>query len=256
MIKIKTPEEIEKMRVAGQVVARTIETLVSSIVPGKTTTIELDRLAEKYLAEQGAKPSFKGYRGYPNTICVAINEEVVHGIPGERILQSGDILGIDLGAIINGYHGDSALTVPIGEVSEEAQKLLRVTKEALFKGIAQAKSGKRLSDISHAIQKYAERHGYSVVREMVGHGIGSQMHEEPQVPNYGKPGRGPVLQKGMTLALEPMVNVGGYEIESLADKWTVVTKDRSLSAHFEHTVAVSDKEPDILTLRREERARQ
>lgn len=256
MIKIKTPEEIEKMRVAGQVVARTIETLVSSIVPGKTTTIELDRLAEKYLVEQGAKPSFKGYRGYPNTICVAINEEVVHGIPGERILQPGDILGIDLGAIIDGYHGDSALTVPIGEVSEEAQKLLRVTREALFKGIAQAKSGKRLSDISHAIQKYAERHGYSVVREMVGHGIGSQMHEEPQVPNYGKPGRGPVLQKGMTLALEPMVNVGGYEIESLADKWTVVTKDRSLSAHFEHTVAVSDKEPDILTLRREERARQ
>ena len=244
------------MRAAGRVVAQTLESLERAIVPDKTTTIELDLLAEKLLAEQGARSSFKGYRGYPNTVCIAVNEEVVHGIPGRRVVRSGDIVGIDVGAVLDGYHADSAVTVPVGEVSEEARRLLRVAKEALFRGIAQAKAGNRLSDISHAIQEHVERHGYSVVRELVGHGIGTEMHEEPQVPNFGKPGRGPVLQAGMTLAIEPMVNAGGFEVETLPDKWTIVTKDRSLSAHFEHTVAVGVSEPDILTLRREEEARQ
>ncbi|MBI2842779.1 MAG: type I methionyl aminopeptidase [Armatimonadetes bacterium] len=255
MIKIKTLEEIEKMRVAGQVVARTLEALERSIVPGMTRTVELDELAEKLLAEEGAKSSFRGYRGYPNTVCIAVNEEVVHGIPGDRIIQSGDIVGIDVGAIVEGYHGDSAITVPVGDVTDEARRLLRVARDALFRGIAKARAGNRLSDISHAVQQHAERHGYSIVRDLVGHGIGSEMHEEPQVPNFGKPGRGPVLEAGMTLAIEPMVNASGYEIESLPDKWTVVTKDRSLSAHFEHTVAVTAKGPDILTLRREETVR-
>ena len=255
MIKIKTPEEIEKMRAAGRVVARTLEILAGSIVPDKTTTIELDRLAEKLFVDGGAKPSFKGYRGYPNAICIAVNEEVVHGIPGERVIRPGDIVGIDVGAMVNGYHADSAVTVAIGEVSDEARRLLRVTRDGLFRGIAEARPGNRLSDISHAIQRYAERHGYSVVRDLVGHGIGAEMHEDPQVPNFGAPGHGPVLQPGMTLAIEPMVNAGGSEIESLSDRWTIVTKDRSLSAHFEHTVAVGRDGPDILTLRRGEEVR-
>jgi methionyl aminopeptidase len=255
MIKIKTPEEIEKMRAAGRVVARTLEILAGSIVPDKTTTIELDRLAEKLFVDGGAEPSFKGYRGYPNAICIAVNEEVVHGIPGERVIRPGDIVGIDVGAMVNGYHADSAVTVAIGEVSDEARRLLRVTRDALFRGIAEARPGNRLSDISHAIQRYAERHGYSVVRDLVGHGIGAEMHEDPQVPNFGDPGHGPVLQPGMTLAIEPMVNAGGSEIESLSDRWTIVTKDRSLSAHFEHTVAVGRDGPDILTLRRGEEVR-
>lgn len=255
MIKIKTPEEIEKMRAAGRVVARTLEILAGSIVPDKTTTIELDRLAEKLFVDGGAEPSFKGYRGYPNAICIAVNEEVVHGIPGERVIRPGDIVGIDVGAMVNGYHADSAVTVAIGEVSDEARRLLRVTRDALFRGIAEARPGNRLSDISHAIQRYAERHGYSVVRDLVGHGIGAEMHEDPQVPNFGAPGHGPVLQPGMTLAIEPMVNAGGSEIESLSDRWTIVTKDRSLSAHFEHTVAVGRDGPDILTLRRGEEVR-
>jgi len=243
------------MRAAGRVVAQTIESLERSIIPGKTTTFELDLLAEKLLAEQGAKSSFKGYRGYPNAVCIAVDEEVVHGIPGQRVLVPGDIVGIDVGALVNGYHADSAVTVPVGEISAEARRLLRVARESLFRGIAQAKAGNRLSDISHAIQQYAERHGYSVVRDLVGHGIGTEMHEEPQVPNFGKPGRGPVLEVGMTLAVEPMVNAGNHEVETLADKWTIVTRDRKLSAHFEHTVAVGEKGPDILTLRREEGAR-
>ena len=255
MIKIKTPEEIEKMRAAGRVVARTLEILAGSIVPDKTTTIELDRLAEKLFVDGGAKPSFKGYRGYPNAICIAVNEEVVHGIPGERVIRPGDIVGIDVGAMVNGYHADSAVTVAIGEVSDEARRLLGVTRDALFRGIAEARPGNRLSDVSHAIQRYAERHGYSVVRDLVGHGIGAEMHEDPQVPNFGDPGHGPVLQPGMTLAIEPMVNAGGSEIESLSDRWTIVTKDRSLSAHFEHTVAVGRDGPDILTLRRGEEVR-
>jgi methionyl aminopeptidase len=210
---------------------------------------------KRLLAEQGAVPSFKGYRGYPSSTCISINEVVVHGIPGERVIEAGDIVGIDLGAIVDGWHGDSAVTLPVGEVSDEARRLMRVTREALFRGIAEAKVGNRLSDISHAIQQFAERHGYSVVRDLVGHGIGSQMHEDPQVPNFGKPGRGIALEEGMTLAIEPMVNAGMYEVESLRDGWTVVTRDRKLSAHFEHTVAIRAAGPEILTLRRDEEAR-
>ncbi|HOP80842.1 MAG TPA: type I methionyl aminopeptidase, partial [Armatimonadota bacterium] len=216
----------------------------------------LDRMAEELLKEQGAKPSFKGYMDYPASTCISINEVVVHGIPDERVIQAGDIVGIDLGAIVDGYHGDSAVTVPVGETTDEVRRLLRVARESLFKGIAQARAGNYIRDISRAIQEYVERHGYSVVREMVGHGIGTKMHEEPQVPNYVTSRRGDMLQPGMTLAIEPMVNIGTFEIVHLPDKWTVVTKDRSLSAHFEHTVAITDNEPDILTLRREEGARQ
>ena len=256
MIKIKTPEEIEKMRAAGQLVAQALEAICGSVVPGKTKTIHLDILAEKIIREAGGIPSFKNYRGYPASVCVSINEEVVHGIPGERVIESGDIVGIDIGAILDGYHGDSAVTFAVGEVPEVTKKLLKVTREALFAGIDKARPGNRVSDISRAIQQHAERNGYSVVRELVGHGIGSEMHEDPPVPNYVGPGPDPVLKAGMTLAIEPMVNVGGYAVKYLSDKWTVVTKDRSLSAHFEHTVAVTNGEPDILTLRSEEKARQ
>ncbi|MHB0999744.1 MAG: type I methionyl aminopeptidase [Armatimonadota bacterium] len=249
MITIKSKEEIEKMRVAGQVVASALTEIAASIVPGKTTTLDLDNMAEMILAREGAISSFKGYRGYPCVVCIAVNEEVVHGIPGPRRLEEGDIVGIDLGAIVDGYHGDSAISVPVGEVTPEAKKLLKVTREALFAGIKMAKAGNRLSDISNAIQQYAEKHHFSVVRDLVGHGIGREMHEEPQIPNFGRPGRGPVLQEGMTLAIEPMVNAGGYQVESLWDRWTIVTQDKSLSAHFEHTVAVTKKGPDILTIR-------
>lgn len=256
MVKIKTPEQIEKMRVAGQVVARSLEAIQQAIVPGQTTTNDLDLLAERIILEAGGIPSFKGYRGYPSTICASVNEEVVHGIPGPRVLQNGDILGIDIGAIVNGWHGDSAITLPVGEISDEARRLLKVGKEALFRGIAEAQVGNRLSDISHAIQDYAESHGYSVVRDLVGHGIGSEMHEDPQVPNFGKPGRGIVLAEGMTIAIEPMVNAGTYEVDTLSDGWTIVTRDGKLSAHFEHTVAITAAGPKILTLRRDEESRQ
>ncbi|MCE5200660.1 MAG: type I methionyl aminopeptidase [Armatimonadota bacterium] len=248
MITKKTPAEIEKMRIAGAVVARCLKDISEQIVPGKTTTLDIDHMSEDLIRKYGAISSFKDYRGYPNTVCVAVNEEVVHGIPNGRILLPGDIIGIDLGAIVDGWHGDSAITVAVGgKASDEAMRLLRVTKEALFKGIEQARPGKRLSDIGHAIQSYVERHGYSVVRDLVGHGIGRSMHEEPHVPNYGAPGRGVRLEEGMTLAIEPMVNIGTYEVETLGDSWTVVTKDGSLSAHFEHTVAIRRDGPDILT---------
>jgi methionyl aminopeptidase len=248
MIILKTKAEIEKMRAAGMIVARALAQIAVGIVPGRTTTADLDSLAETVLSKHGAIPSFKGYKGYPNVICVAVNEEVVHGIPGPRRLNEGDIVGIDLGAIVDGYHGDAAVTLPVGKVSPEAQRLLKVTREALFAGIARARGGNRLTDISNAIQEYAEKHHYSVVRDLVGHGIGKKMHEDPQVPNFGRPGRGPILEEGMTLAIEPMINMGGHQVESLPDKWTIVTKDRSLSAHFEHTVAITRDGPDILTL--------
>jgi len=248
MIICKTRAEIAKMRVAGRVAAETLKALKDAIEPGKTTTWDLDVLAEELLAEKGATASFKGYQGYPATICVAVNEEVVHGIPGPRVLHEGDIVGIDIGAIVDGYHGDTAITVPVGEVSKEAKRLLGITKEALHKGIRQARVGNHVSDISHAIQRYAEKNGCSVVRDLSGHGIGRDMHEDPPVPNFGKPGRGAVLAEGVTLAIEPMVSLGDWHVERLADKWTVVTKDRSLSAHFEHTVAVTSEGPDILTL--------
>lgn len=252
MITIKTPAEIAKMRKAGRVVADILSEIEASIKPG-ITTLDIDRIAEQMLHEYGALSSFKGYRGFPNVVCVAVNDEVVHGIPGPRTLDEGDIIGIDFGAIVDGYHGDSAITVPVGQVSSEAERLLRVTREALFAGIRMAVAGNRLTDISHAIQQHAERNGFSVVRELVGHGIGREMHEEPQVPNFGKPGKGPILKEGMTLAIEPMVNAGGYQVEALWDHWTIVTKDHSLSAHFEHTVAITSKDPEILTLRRDEK---
>lgn len=237
------------MRRAGRVVAAALTQLEASIIPNKTTTADLDKLAASILEKWNATPSFKGYRGYPAVICVAVNEEVVHGIPGPRVLKEGDIVGIDIGAIVEGYHADSAITVGVGEISPLAAKLIRVTREALFCGIAKARVGNRLTDISAAIQEHAEKNNFSVVRDLVGHGIGRSMHEDPQVPNFGRPGRGPRLEEGMTLAIEPMLNAGGYQVESLQDQWTIVTKDRSLSAHFEHTVAVTSKGPDILTLR-------
>ena len=248
MIILKSRDEIEKMRAASQVVALALAGLAEKVRPGVTTG-ELDRFAEDVLRSHGAVPSFLGYKGYPSAACISINCEVVHGIPGSRRLEEGDIVGIDLGAIVNGYHGDSAITVPVGQVSAEAARLMKVTREALFAGIKMAEAGNRLGDVSHAIQKHAESRGYSVVRDLVGHGIGRTMHEEPQVPNFGPPGRGPLLEAGMTLAIEPMINAGGYQVETLADGWTMVTKDRRLSAHFEHTVAVTENGADILTLR-------
>lgn len=251
MIFLKDSDEIEKMRAAGAIVAEALSETVASVMPGCTTR-DLDIIAESVILRYGATPSFKGYRGYPCATCIAVNEEVVHGIPGTRVLREGDIVGIDLGAMLSGFHADSAVTVPVGNVSHEARRLLRVAREALFAGIQMARPAAHLTDISHAIQYYIERHGYSVVRDLVGHGIGRNMHEEPQVPNFGDPGRGPNLQPGITLAIEPMVNLGGYQVEILEDGWTVVTKDRSLSAHFEHTIAVTVNGPDILTLRRDE----
>ncbi|MCR4419482.1 MAG: type I methionyl aminopeptidase [Clostridia bacterium] len=247
MIILKSDRELELMRQAGRVVAETLVLLERMVVPGVSTQ-ELNEAAESYILKQGAYPSFKGYRGFPASICASVNEEVVHGLPGLRRLVEGDIISIDIGAELEGYHGDAAITVPVGRVKPEVERLLRVTQEALWLGIEQARPGRRLSDISHAIQMHVEKNGFSVVREFVGHGIGRTMHEEPQVPNYGRPGRGPRLTPGMTLAIEPMVNLGGPEVLVLADGWTVVTRDGSYSAHFEHTVAVTTEGPRVLTL--------
>ncbi len=246
MITKKSSRELKYMRDAGRVVAGTFAELEKAIVPGVTTQ-ELDTIAEDYIRRQGAKPAFKGLYGFPASICTSVNEQVVHGIPGLRRLESGDIIGIDIGAEINGYFGDSAVTFPVGTVSEEDLELLRVTEEALYAGISQAVDGNRLSDISHAVQEHVESRGYSVVRDYVGHGIGSKMHEEPQVPNFGQPGRGPRLESGMTLAIEPMVNMGTHEVMTLPDNWTVVTRDGKPSAHFEHSIAITRGEPEILT---------
>jgi methionyl aminopeptidase len=223
--------------------------LTAKVAPG-VSTAELDELAEKRIKQAGATPAFKGYHGYPATICASINDEVIHGIPsGRRVLAEGDIISIDVGAALDGYYGDSAVTLPVGQVSEQAATLLRVTEESLYKAIEQARPGKRVSDIGHAVQRHVEAFGFSVVREFVGHGIGVRMHEEPQVPNYGEPGHGPRLAEGMVLAIEPMVNAGKPAVKVLADGWTAVTRDTSLSAHFEHTVAVTSGEPWILTAR-------
>lgn len=247
MIIIKSSREIEMMREAGRIVALALEQVRVSVKP-EITTAGLDRIAEEVIKQNGARPLFKGYGGFPANICVSINEEVVHGIPSLRLLKSGDIISIDIGAEKNGYCGDAAITLPVGEVSAEALKLLEVTKTALLKGIEQAAEGNRLTDISHAIQTYAESNGFSVVREYVGHGIGTKMHEDPKVPNFGAPGRGPRLTSGMVLAIEPMVNMGTHHVEVLQDGWTVVTQDRKPSAHFEHTVAVTENGPEILTV--------
>jgi methionyl aminopeptidase len=246
MIILKSGREIEYMKDAGRIVAESHAELKKALHEGITTK-ELDQIAEDYIVKQGASPSFKGYCGYPASICASINEEVVHGIPGLRKVESGDIISIDIGAELNGFHGDAAVTLPIGEVTDEIQTLLSVTEESLNKGIEQAILGNRLSDIAHAVQAHVEKNGFSVVRDYVGHGVGRDMHEEPQVPNFGKPGRGPRLEKGMTLAIEPMVNVGTYKVETLADKWTVVTQDRKASAHFEHSIAITEEGPLILT---------
>jgi len=237
------------MRDAGRLVGEVLTELAAAVAPW-ISTADLDALAEQRILAAGATPAFKGYHGYPATICASINEEVIHGIPsGRRVLQDGDIISIDVGAALGGYFGDSAVTLPVGKVSEKAATLLRVTEEALYKAIECARPGNRVSDVGHAVQRHVEAYGFSVVREFVGHGIGEQMHEEPQVPNYGEPGRGPRLSEGMVIAIEPMVNAGKAAVKVLADGWTAVTRDGSLSAHFEHTVAVTSGEPWILTAR-------
>ena len=247
MITYRSASEIERLRTANQFVAQILAELETAVAPG-VTTLELDRLAERLVRAGGAEPAFKGYRGYPATLCVSINEEVVHGIPSAtRVLKPGDIVSLDMGVKLNGFYGDSAVTVPVGEISDRAKTLLKATHEALDRGIAQAKVGGRLSDISHAVQECVEGYGFSVVREFVGHGIGEKLHEEPQIPNYGPPGRGPKLAEGMILAIEPMVAMGKPETRMLSDGWTAVTKDGSLAAHFEHTVALTADGPLVLT---------
>jgi methionyl aminopeptidase len=246
MIILKSKAELEVMREAGRIVALTHQELAKAIKPGVTTK-QLDELAETFIRSMGAIPSFKGYGGFPGSICTSVNEELVHGIPGKRTLQEGDIISIDIGAQFQGYHGDSAWTYPVGNISEEDQRLLRVTEESLYKGLEKAMPGARLSDISHAIQIHAEAAGFTLVREYVGHGIGQNLHEDPQVPNYGPPGRGPRLKPGMVLAVEPMVNAGERYVRTLEDNWTVVTVDRKKCAHFEHTIAITEDGYEIFT---------
>lgn len=247
MVILKLPEEIEKARASSRIVAEVLNKLSEKVRPGVKTK-ELDKLAEEIAERRGAKPAFKGYRGYPHSLCISINEVVVHGMPSERILEEGDILGLDFGIYYQGFFGDSAVTLPVGKISEKAERLINVTRESLYAGIEQAREGNRLGDISAAVQSVVEGAGYSVVRDFVGHGIGKNLHEDPQIPNFGKKGRGIELKKGMILAIEPMVNEGKYNVQVLPDGWTVVTKDGSLSAHFEHSVAITDNGPDVLSL--------
>jgi len=246
MIIIKSPAEIEKMRQAGRKTARIMAGLEGMMRPG-VTPLELNEKAAEIIAKEGAKTAFKGYMGYPAHICVSVNEEVVHGIPRNRPLEEGDIVGVDLGAVYDGYYGDMARTFPIGKVTQEKEKLIKVTEESLWKGIEQCVSDNRLGDISNAVEQWVVKHGFSVVRDFVGHGIGTKMHEDPPVPNYGKPKTGPKLQAGMVLAIEPMVNLGVADVRILSDGWTVVTKDGKVSAHFEHTVAITENGPEVLT---------
>jgi methionyl aminopeptidase len=253
MIVCKSPAEIERMRAANELVAAVLTELRGAIEPGVSTG-QLDAMAEATIVAAGATPAFKGYHGYPASLCVSINEEVIHGIPSpKRLLREGDIVSVDVGAVLDGFVGDSAVTFPVGAISEPAARLLRVTQESLYRAILAVKPGGRVSDIGHAVQRHVEANGCSVVREFVGHGIGTAMHEEPQVPNYGPPGRGARLSEGMVLAIEPMVNLGRPAVRVLEDGWTAVTRDRSLSAHFEHTVAVSGEGPFVLTARGDER---
>ena len=246
MIILKSRSEIEKMRKSNTIVAVILEELRKKIRPG-VKTIELDRLSEELALKKGARPAFKGYRGYPYSLCASVNSEVVHGMPSDKELKEGDIVSLDFGILNDGYYGDAAVTVPVGEISPAAKRLLRVTEEALYRGIAEVKAGNRIGDISAAIQGHVEASGYSVVRDLVGHGIGKSLHEDPQVPNYGSSGRGVELKPGMVFAIEPMVNEGTYRVEILRDGWTVVTADGRLSAHFEHSVAITENGPVILS---------
>ena len=247
MVILKTREEIEKLRVSNQIVAEVLENLKTLIQPGITTK-ELDRYAEEMTLKKGAKPAFKGYMGFPSSLCVSVNSEVVHGIPSDRVLNDGDIVSIDFGTYYQGYYGDSAVTLPVGDISENAKRLIAITKESLYKGIEEARTDNRLGDISAAVQKHVESAGFSVVRDFVGHGIGQKLHEEPQIPNFGIRGRGIALKAGMVFAIEPMVNEGSYHVKVMKDGWTVITSDGSLSAHFEHTIAVTKNGPEILSI--------
>ncbi|MGH9355685.1 MAG: type I methionyl aminopeptidase [Terriglobia bacterium] len=246
MIICKSAAEIDKLRRSGQIVRTILEEVREKIEPG-ITTLDLEAYAENRIRQLGAKPAFKGYRGYPCCLCASVNEGIVHGIPSERILKSGDIISLDLGVIVDGYYGDSAVTVPVGEISGPLKRLLRITEESLALGIERVRAGNRLGDVSETVQRHAEGAGYSVVREFVGHGIGRELHEEPQVPNFGKAGHGPLLKEGMVLAIEPMINEGSPEVRVLGDHWTAVTLDGTYSAHFEHMVAVTRNGPDVLT---------
>jgi methionyl aminopeptidase len=246
VIIVKSPREIEQLKKSNLIVAEVLRELRKMVAPGVTTR-ELDLVAEEIIFSKGAVPAFKGYRNYPATLCASINEEVVHGIPGPRKLREGDIVSIDVGVNLRGYFGDAAITFPVGEIDQGAKRLLEATEKALYIGIEMAKVGNRLHDISHAIQKWVEANGFSVVRDFVGHGIGRNLHEEPQIPNFGSPGQGPRLEKGMVFALEPMVNEGSYEVRILSDGWTVVTTDGKRSAHFEHTIAITDGKAEILS---------
>lgn len=246
MIICKTPREIEIMREAGRIVSLTHQEIKKHITPGVTTK-DLDQIAEEFIRKHDAIPSFKGYNGFQGSICTSVNNELVHGIPGNRVLKAGDIISVDIGAKYNGYHGDSAWTYPVGKIDAETERLLEVTEESLFIGLKEAIPGERLSNISHAIQTYVEANGFSIVREYVGHGIGQDLHEDPQVPHYGPPNKGPRLKPGMVLAVEPMVNAGSRYVKTLADNWTVVTVDGKMCAHFEHTIAITDEGYEILT---------
>ncbi len=249
MIIFKSPEEIDRMRRAGRVVATTIDRLLEVVRPGITTK-ELDQIAEKSIRSEGCLPSFKGYRGFPASICTSVNDEVVHGIPGPKVVREGDLLSLDVGAIWEGYHGDSAVTVIVGSPpSDTAEKLVRVAEESLEAAIAELRPGGRLSDVGHAVQQVVEGAGFSCVREYAGHGVGRALHEDPQIPNYGPPGRGPAIRPGLVVAIEPMVNVGDWRTRVMPDQWTVVTADGSLSAHFEHTIAVTEGGAEVLTAR-------
>jgi methionyl aminopeptidase len=243
---LKSSWEIDLIRKSGRIVAEALARLTKLVEPG-ITTLDLDRLAEEYILKRGAKPAFKGYRGYPSSLCASVNEQVVHALPSERTLKEGDIVSLDLGSIVDGYYGDAAVTVPVGQVSDEAKRLIDVTQESLRRAIDAVHPGGRLSDISHAVQAAVEAEGFSVVRLFVGHGIGRSLHEEPQIPNFGPPGHGPVLKTGMVLAIEPMVNAGSPDVMILEDRWTAVTCDGSLSAHFEHTVALTENGTEVLT---------
>ena len=246
MIKLKTGEEVELMRESALLVSKTLGMLAAEIRPG-ITTLHLDNLAEIFIRDHNALPGFKGLYGFPNTLCTSVNEQVVHGIPNKKALKDGDIISVDCGVLKNEFYGDHAYTFPVGEISEEVQKLLKVTKKSLFLGIEQTRSGNRIGDISHAIQHYTEKFGYGVVRELVGHGLGKQMHESPEVPNFGKRGKGPMIKNGLVIAIEPMINIGTRRVRQLSDGWTIVTADGKPSAHFEHDVAVVNGKPEVLS---------